>query len=100
DVDGGDHVDPGGEDLHDVLPPLGVPARSRHVRMGQLIDQGDLGPPAQHRVEVHFLNTAAAVLDLLAGNDLQPVDHVLGQPPTVTLDEADDDVGAPPLPPV
>ena len=100
DVDGGDHVDPGGEDFHDVLPPLGVPARSRHVRMGELIDQGELGPPAQHRVEVHLLKVAAAVLDPLAGDDLEPADHVLGQPPAVTLDEADDDVGTPPLAPV
>src|SRR5580700_10934555 len=51
DVDGGDDVDPRGEDFQDVLPPLAVLARSWHVRMSKLVDQGDPRPPAQYRVE-------------------------------------------------
>ena len=42
DVDGGDHVDAGGEDLQDVLPALVVPTGSRDVGVGQLVDQGHL----------------------------------------------------------
>src|SRR5580658_8283038 len=57
DVDRGDDVDPRDEDFQDILPPLAIPARSRHVRMGQLVDQDDLRPSAQYRVEVHFLQT-------------------------------------------
>ena len=100
DVDRGDDVDPGGEDLHNVLPALFVPAGSRHVRVGELIDQGDLGVPAQHRVQVHLLQAAAPVFHQLARDDLQVTDHLLGQPPTVTLDKPDDDAGSPLLAPV
>jgi hypothetical protein len=100
DVDGRDDVDPRGEDFQDILPPFAVLARSRHVRMGQLVDQGELGAPAQYRVEVHFLQSASPVVHLLAGNHLQAVDHVLGQLPSVTLDESDDDIGTPAQPPV
>ena len=100
DVDGGDDVDPGGEDLHDVLPALLVPAGSRHVGVGELVDEGDLGPSAQHGVEIHLLQAAAPVLHHLARDDLQVADHLLGQPPAVTLDEPDDDVGAPLLAPM
>ena len=100
DVDGGDDVDARGPDVHDVLPPLGVPARARHVRVGELVDQGDLGMPGDHRVDIHLLQAAPPVVDLPAGDDLQAVDHVLRQLPPVTLDEPDDDVGAPAHPPV
>jgi hypothetical protein len=41
----------------------------------------------------------AAILHLLAGRDLQAVDHFLGPLPTVTLDKPDDDVGSPIPPP-
>jgi len=68
--------------------------------MGKLVDQDDLRPSAQYRVEVHFFQTAAPVVHLLSGHDLQPVDHLLGPLPSVTLDESDDDIGAPAQPPV
>src|SRR5580704_13344664 len=100
DVDRGNDVDPRGEDFQDILPPLAIPARSWHVRMGQLVDQDDLRPPAQYRVEVHFLQTASPVVHLLAGHDLQPVDHLLGYLPAVTLDESDHDIGTPAPPAV
>jgi len=63
-------------------------------------DQGELRPPAQYRVEVHFLQMAAPVVHLLSGHDLQPVDHLLGPLPSVTLDESDDDIGTPAQSPV
>ena len=45
DVDGGDDVDAGGEQLVDVLPPL-VVARPGGVGVGELVDQDQLGPAA------------------------------------------------------
>ena len=54
DVDRGDDVDAGGEQLLDVRPALGV-AGAGDVGVGQLVDQRDLGRPGQHGVEVHLL---------------------------------------------
>ena len=58
DVDGGDDVDAGVEQVAHVLPPLGVP-RSGDVRVGQLVDEGDLGAAGEHGVEVHLLDGGA-----------------------------------------
>ena len=62
DVDRRDHVDPGIEQLVDVLPALLV-ARARHVGVGELVDQRDGGVAGQHAVEVHLLEARATVLD-------------------------------------
>jgi hypothetical protein len=94
DVDGGDDVDPGGEDLQDIFPALVVPAGARHVRVGELVHQGDLGVATQHGVEVHLLQATAPVVHHRARDDLQVADHLLGQPAAVTLDEPDHDIGA------
>ncbi len=63
--------------------------------MGELVNQGDRRPPAQHGVEIHLLQAAAPVVHHLARDDLQVADHLLGQPAAVTFDEPDHDVGAP-----
>jgi hypothetical protein len=93
DIHGGDHVEAGPEQLQYILPAFLVPARSRHVRVGKLVDQGELRLPAQDGVDVHFLQLAAPVLDGLARDDLQAADEFFGQPPAVALDEPDDDIG-------
>ncbi len=92
-VDGGDHVDPFVEQQQDVLPSLAVP-RARHVRVRELIDERYLRPPSDHRVDVHLLERDAAVLDLLAGDDLEVADLREGLRAPVRLDEPDDDVHA------
>ena len=81
-----------------ILPAFFVPPGARHVGVGQLVDQGDLGPSAQDRVEVHLLQAASPVFDHLAGDDLEAVDQLLGARPPVALDEPGDDVGAAPPP--
>src|SRR5260221_13039650 len=96
DVDGGDDVESGGEDIHDILPALVEPAGSRNVRVGELVDESDLWPSAEHGVEVHLLQAASPVVHHLPGDDLEAVDQLLGEPPPVALDEPDDHVGAPP----
>jgi hypothetical protein len=98
DVHGGDDIDSRAEDVQDVLPAFEVPAGSRNVGVGQLVDQCDLGPSSQHRVQVHLFQAGSPVVDCLAGDDLEAVEQGLGVRPTVGLDESDDDVGAPAAP--
>ena len=56
---------PGLEQLLDVLPALLVP-RARDVRVRELVDERDLRPPREHRVDVHLLEHRAAVVDAAA----------------------------------
>ena len=60
DVDGGDDIDPGLEDLLDVLPALLV-ARARDVGVGELVDQGHGRMAGDDRVGVHLLDSNTAV---------------------------------------
>ena len=66
-------VMPGAEELLDVLPALLVAAPG-HVGVGELVDQRDLRPSGEHRVEVHLLEVPAAVGERLARDDLQVAD--------------------------
>jgi hypothetical protein len=68
--------------------------------VGELVDEGDLGPSLDHSVEVHLLEPGPPVIDRFPGDDLEPVDELLGQMPPMALDEPDDDVAAPPPPPL
>ncbi len=94
DVDGGDHVDAGLEQLLDVLPALGV-AGAGHVAVGQLVHQGDGRGALQDGVDVHLGEEGRAVLDLSARDLFEAGQHGLGARAAVVLDEADDAVGAP-----
>ena len=92
DVQRRDDVDPGIEELLDVLPALLV-ARPGNVRVRELVDQRDLGMARDHRVDVHLLELGAAVLDLAPRNELQIAELLRGAGPAVGLDEAHDHVG-------
>ena len=65
----GQHVDPGGEQLLDVLPALRV-ARARGVGVGELVDEHDLGRAGEHGVDVQLGQGDAAVHDRAAGQRL------------------------------
>ena len=93
DVDGGDDVDAGVQQLLHVLPALLV-AGSRHVRVRQLIDQHHLGRAGKDGVHVHLLELRPAILHVPAGHGLQIAELLHGERAAVRLDEADDDVGA------
>ncbi len=54
DVDGGDDVDAGVEELFDVLPAFRV-AAAGDVGVGQLVDEGEGGAAGQDGVDVHLL---------------------------------------------
>jgi len=60
DVDRREHVDPGREDILDVLETLGV-LGPRRVRVGELVDQAQLRLAREHRRKVHLLQRRAAI---------------------------------------
>ena len=92
-VHGRDDVDAGGEQVIDVLPPLGV-TRTRDVGVGELVDQRDLRAAGQHGVDVQFLERRAPILDAAAGDHLEIADLLGGPGPAVGLHQTDDHVGA------
>ena len=67
---------------------------ARRVAVRQLIHQGELRAARQQRVEVHLLQSAAAVFDLAARHDLEAFEQRLGFPAPVGLHDADDDINA------
>ena len=78
DVDRGDDVDAGGEQLLDVLPALRV-ARAGHVGVGELVDQRDLGPAGEHGVDVHLGERRRRGRSSSCARDhLQAVEHLGG----------------------
>src|SRR5262249_40285627 len=93
DVDGGDHVDPGVPEVLDVPPAL-VVAQAGSVRVRELVDQGDLGPARQDRVEIHVLQGRAAVLHLHPWHHLQALQKLDCPRPPIGLDEGHDHVVA------
>ena len=90
-IQGGDDVDAGVPQLLDVLPPLLADGAGR-VRMGELIDQGDLRAPRDDGVEIHLLEDRAAVRDLLARDQLEAAEELLGPGTAVGLDVGDGDI--------
>jgi hypothetical protein len=92
DVDRGDHVDPGRQQLLHVLPALGV-AGAGDVGVGEFVHEGDLGVSGEDGVDVHLGEDPAAVAELLARDLLQAVQHHLGAWSAVVLDEGHHAVG-------
>ena len=54
DIDGGEHINAGGQQSLDVLPPLGIPA-PRRVGVGVLVHDGNFRVPGQDSLHVQFL---------------------------------------------
>src|SRR5712664_2737935 len=94
DVHGRDDIDSGVKEFQNILPAFVVPAGSRHVGVGKLVNQGDLGLSSQDRVLVHLVKPGSPVLDRLAGDDFEALDHVFGEPAPVALYKADDHISA------
>ncbi len=87
DVDGGDDVDPGGQQLVHVLPAPGV-APAGDVGVGELVHQRHGGPAGEDRVGVHLGERGVPVGAGEPGDDVEALEHVLGVPAAVALDEA------------
>ena len=94
DIDRAHDSDAGIENLEHVLPALGVRTRTRHVGVGELVDEGDLGLSGQHSGEVHLLECCAAVFADLARHDREVAYLLGGMSAAVGLDKADDDIRA------
>ncbi len=97
DVDRGIDIDAVGQQFLDVEIALGVTA-ARRVGVRELVDQRDLRPPRDQRIEVHLLERLVPVADPLARQHLEPLQQRLGLRPAMGLDHADDDIGARLLP--
>ena len=93
DVDGADDRDARIEELLDILPAMGV-AAARGVGVGQLVDQDDLGPPRQHRLDVDFGVPGALVLDDDRRDHLDTGELLGGVAAAVRLDHRGHDIGA------
>ena len=93
DVDRRVDVDAGAEQLLHVEISLGMAAPGS-IRVCELVDQHQLGPALQDRVEIHLLEDASLVLRAAARDDLQALDERKGLGAPVRLDDADDDVDA------
>ncbi len=73
-VEGADHADVGVQQLEDVLPALLVPPGAGHVRMGELVDEHQLGSAGEDRVEIHLGEPGAPVGDRLRRHHLQAIE--------------------------
>ena len=93
DVDGGDHRDPGVEQLLDVLPPFVVFA-ARCVGVGEFVDEDHLRMARQHGRHVEFGEAAAPIVDVAGRDDLDALNQLSGFPAAVGLDHGGHHVGA------
>lgn len=93
DVDGGEDVDAGVEDLTDVLPAFGM-AGAGGVGVGELVDEDEGGPAGEDAVEVHLAECDAAVVVLASGNGFETGGEGVGFGAAVGFNVADDDGAA------
>ncbi len=84
-------VDPGVEQFLDILIAFRVPA-ARSIRVRKLVDQDQLRPPFEDRVDIHLAKAVSLVIDLATRNDFLPFDKRSGFPATMRFDHTDHDV--------
>ena len=92
-IDGRVDVDAVLQYLFDVEIALGVPAALR-IGMRELVDEDDLRPAGNDRIEIHFRQRSALVFDLTTRNDFEALHQRFGFLAAVGLDHADDDIVA------
>ena len=93
DVQRREHIDAGGDQFLDIEVAFGMATAGR-VAVGQFVDQHELRPALQDRVEIHLGEAVAFVFDLAPRNDLQAVQQGLGLAASVRLDDPDDHIDA------
>jgi hypothetical protein len=93
DVERGEDVDPGREQLRHVLMALDV-AAALDVGMRELVDDGELRLAPEQRVEVHLGEDAAAIHQAPPRQDLETAQQGLGLGAPVRFDHTDHDVDA------
>src|SRR5215472_9198855 len=92
-VESGEDIDAGGNQLLDVEVALRMPAAWR-VSVGKFVDQHELRAALEDRVEIHFGEEMSYVVDLLPWNHLEAFQQHLSLAPPVSFDDADDDIDA------
>ena len=97
DIDGRIDVDAVGQQLLDIEIAFGM-ATARRVGMGQFVDQRDLRPPRDQRVEVHLLERLLLVVEPAARQHFEALQKRFGFRPAMGVDYADDDIGTGLLP--
>ena len=90
-VDGGDDVDAGVQQVDHVLPAFFVRA-SGNVRMGQLVDEGDLRAARDDGEQIHFIEPHATGFHAAPRHRLQAFGGVLRGFAAMGLQQGDDDV--------
>ena len=93
DIQRRNHVDPGAQQLVDVLVSFGV-ATPRRVGMRQLVDQRNGGVAGQQGVDVQLFERDAMVLNAAARHHLEIADLCQRLRATVRLHNSDDDVNS------
>ena len=87
------YVDAGAEQLLDVLPALGV-AALRRVGVGEFVDDDQLGPSAERRIEIELLDLRALIVHDAARQNFEIARQRFRLGAAVGFDETDDDVDA------
>jgi hypothetical protein len=93
DVDRRDDAEPALQEVLDVLPSF-LMARARGVRVGELVDEDEVGRGGQDRVRVHLPQLDAPVGDAPPRRHREPVGQGRGLRPSVGLHDADEDAAA------
>ena len=88
DVDGGEHVDAGRQQLFHILPALGM-ARAGRVGVGQLVDQDQGRRGGQGGIEVELAQRLAAVGEHGRGEQVQAIEQGGGVGAAVGFEHAD-----------
>ena len=86
-------IDAGGDQFLDIEIALRMTAAGR-VGVRQFIDQNELRPTLEDRVEIDLGEAMAVVFDLAPRNDFEVFEQRLGLAPAMRLDHADDQVDA------
>src|SRR6266849_2181732 len=92
-----DDVDFCREEFLHIFVPLSVFA-SRNIGMCELVDEDHVGPPSQNRVNIHFLENRAFVLDFPSWNGFQLAEKLFDRFAPMCFDDPDHDVFAAAVP--
>src|SRR5438105_1871400 len=92
-----DDIDFCGQQFLHIFVPLSVLA-PRDVGMCKLVDEDHIRPPSQNRVNLHFLENRAFVLDFSSWNDFQLAKQLFDRFAAMRFDDPDHHVFAAAMP--
>ena len=92
-VQGGENIDARFDQLLDIEIALGI-SRARHVAVRQLVDDDEIRPPFEKRVDIHLFKHMFLVFDELARDYFKPAKLFFSILAAVRFDETDHDIYA------